>query len=286
MMTDRIITRLFGGAGNQMFQYATARALADKLCCELQVDNRYVAGSADRGDCFAHYANARFTRQGALPPAKSDGWLRYGLWRAFGTAPRMYREKTLGFDPDVLKLPPNTYLHGYWQSERYFADIADQVRTDLAFTTPLDAPNADMAARIADSANPVALHVRRGDYIATGAYAAMTPDYYRSAARYIADTTGTDPTCFVFSNDPVWARDNLALGFETVVVDLNDETTGHFDLHLQTRCAHNVIANSTFSWWAAWLNPSPDKIVVAPKTWFTDPKLSNPDLIPESWTRL
>ncbi|KRS13906.1 hypothetical protein XM53_04980 [Roseovarius atlanticus] len=286
MTTDRIITRLFGGAGNQMFQYAAARALADKLCCELQVDNRYVAGSADRGDCFAHYANARFTRQGPLPPAKSDGWLRYGLWRAFGTSPRIYREKTLGFDPAFLDLPPDTYLHGYWQSERYFADIADRIRNDLTFTTPLDTPNADMAARIIGAANPVALHVRRGDYIATGAYAAMTPDYYRSAARHIADTTGTAPTCFVFSNDPAWARDNLALGFDTVVVDLNDETTGHFDLHLQTLCAHNVIANSTFSWWAAWLNPNPDKIVVAPETWFTDPKLSNPDLIPDHWTRL
>ena len=117
---------------------------------------------------------------------------------------------------------------------------------------------------IAEAATPVALHVRRGDYIAAGA----------------------DPTCFVFSNDPAWVRDNLVVGFGTVIVDTNDETTGHFDLHLQSLCTHNVIANSTFSWWAAWLNPSPDKIVVAPKAWFIDPKLSNPDLIPPGWTRL
>ncbi len=286
MATERIITRLFGGAGNQMFQYAAGRALADRLCCELQIDNRYVAGQADRGDCFAHFRNARFTRRGDLPPAKSDGWLRYGLWRAFGRAPKIYREKTLGFDSAVPALPAGTYLHGYWQSERYFADIADRIRDDLAFTTPLDAPNADMAARIAGARNPVALHVRRGDYVAAGAYAAMTPDYYRAAARHIANATGSDPTCFVFSNDPDWARENLALGFPTVVVDLNDERTGHFDMHLQTLCAHNVIANSTFSWWAAWLNPAPDKIVVAPGTWFTDPGLSNPDLVPDRWVRL
>jgi len=285
-MADRVIARLFGGAGNQMFQYAAGRALADKLGCALQLDNRYVAGSADRGDCFAHYTQARFTRDGALPPAKADGMLRYGLWRGLGRAPRIYREKTLGFDPGLLRLSPGQYLHGYWQSERYFADIADQIRADLTFTTVLDGPNAEVAAQIAQAALPVALHVRRGDYIAAGAYAAMTPEYYRRAAAHIAEVSGGAPTCFVFSNDPGWARENLNLGFETVVVDINDETTGHFDLHLQSLCAHNVIANSTFSWWAAWLNPNPDKIVVAPETWFTDPKLRNPDLIPDVWVRL
>ncbi|MEO1139848.1 MAG: alpha-1,2-fucosyltransferase [Pseudomonadota bacterium] len=285
MTTDRIIARLFGGAGNQMFQYAAARALADTLCCELQIDNRYVAGSADRGDCFQHYQNARFTRDGTLPPAKSDGWLRYGLWRAFGASPRIYREKTLGFDPALLTLPKGSYLHGYWQSERYFASIADQLRTDLTFTTALDDANAAMATQIDRAANPTAFHVRRGDYIASGTYAAMTPDYYRAAARHIAEQAGPI-TCFVFSNDPSWAQDNLNLGHETVIVDINDETTGHFDLHLQSLCAHNVIANSTFSWWAAWLNPDPDKIVVAPKSWFNDPKLSNPDLIPLRWTQI
>ncbi len=286
MSRDRIITRLFGGAGNQLFQYAAARAMADRLCCPLQVDARYVAGSADRGDCFAHFANARFQREGDLPPAKSDGWLRYGFWRAFGRSPRLYREKGLGYDPVLAELGAGTYLHGYWQSERYFAKSADQIRADLRFTTPLDPANAEMAAQIAEASMPLALHVRRGDYVASGAYAAMTSEYYRQAAQHVDASSDNSPTCFVFSNDPAWARDNLDLGFETVIVDINDEMTGHFDLHLQSLCAHNVIANSTFSWWAAWLNPNPDKIVIAPKTWFNDPRLSNPDLIPDGWTRL
>ncbi|WP_317055954.1 alpha-1,2-fucosyltransferase [Roseovarius rhodophyticola] len=286
MARDRIITRLFGGAGNQLFQYAAARALADRLHCPLQLDARYVAGSEDRGDCFGHFANARFLREGPLPPAKTDGWLRYGLWRGFGRSPRLYREKGLQFDTAVADLGPGTYLHGYWQSERYFTTSIDQIRADLRFTTPLDAENAKVAKQITDAPHPVALHVRRGDYVATGAYATMTPDYYRTAANHIAEKLGEKITCFVFSNDPAWARENLNLEHDTVVVDINDETTGHFDLHLQTLCAHNVIANSTFSWWGAWLNASPDKIVIAPKTWFNDPKLSNPDLIPDGWTRL
>lgn len=281
-----IITRLFGGAGNQLFQYAAGRALADHLGCDLGIDARYVAGSRDRGDCFAHFSDARFTRNAALPPAKSDGWLRYGLWRALGRSPRFHREGGLGFDPAFFDLPPGTYLHGYWQSEKYFAPIADRLRRDLSFTTTLDAPNAGMAAQIAEAGTPVALHVRRGDYIAAGAYAACTPDYYRAAARAVADRLGRDPTCFVFSNDPAWARAHLDLGFPTVVVDLNDEATGHFDLHLQSLCAHNVIANSTFSWWAAWLNSNPGKIVVAPKDWFAGDRLNNPDICPDSWIRL
>lgn len=286
-MADRLVTsRLFGGAGNQLFQYAAGRALADHLGCDLALDTRYVTASRDRGDCFAHFANARFRTDVAMPPAKSDGLLRYGLWRLLGRAPRFVRERQLGFDPKFFDLPTGTYLHGYWQSQAYFAAISDQIRADLAFTTPLDDANAALAAQIAGTATPVAFHVRRGDYTASGAYAACTPAYFRDAANRIHKDTGTDLTCFVFSNAPDWARDNLDLGQETVIVDINDETKGHFDLHLQSLCAHNVIANSTFSWWAAWLNPSPDKIVVAPKDWFAESHRANPDICPPEWLRL
>ncbi|MFK7939718.1 MAG: alpha-1,2-fucosyltransferase [Roseovarius sp.] len=285
MADDAIYTRLFGGAGNQLFQYAAGRALADTLDCDLVIDNRYVAGSADRGDCFAHFADARFTRTAALPPFKSDGALRYGLWRLFGKSPKLYREQTLGFDPKLLNQSAGTYLHGYWQSDRYFAQIADQLRADLRFTTALNDANAQMAAQIAAAQTPVSFHVRRGDYLAGDTYAACTPEYYRAAAAHLADQLGA-VTCFVFSNDPGWAQDNLNLGQHTVVVDINSETTGHFDLHLQSLCAHHVIANSTFSWWAAWLNAAPGKQVVAPKAWFAKPGMDNPDLCPASWIRL
>ncbi|WP_371227762.1 alpha-1,2-fucosyltransferase [Roseovarius sp. 2305UL8-3] len=285
-MADRaIISRLFGGAGNQLFQYAAGRALADQLGCELVLDSRYVADSRDRGGCFEHFANARFARSDTLPPAKSDGLIRYGLWRWFGRNPQLYREHGLGFDSGFFDLPAGTYLHGYWQSEQYFAPIVDQLRQDLTFTTKLDGANTAMADQIAAATTPVSFHVRRGDYLEAGAYAACTPDYYRSAAKQLGERLG-DLTCFVFSNDPAWARGNLDLGHETVVVDINDETTGHFDMHLQSLCAHHVIANSTFSWWAAWLNPSPSKQVIAPEHWFAGDKLSNPDLLPLSWTQL
>ncbi|MEI4197056.1 alpha-1,2-fucosyltransferase [Roseovarius sp. E0-M6] len=284
--SDVITTRLFGGAGNQLFQYAAGRALADHLGCDLMVDARYVSGSRDRGDCFTHFAEARMRRDVALPPAKQDGLAAYALWRLFGRSPRFHRERTLAFDPGFFDLPRGTYLHGYWQSQRYFEPILDQLRDDLAFTTPLDPANSDMAARIASAACPVSLHVRRGDYTATGAYAHCPPDYYRDGAAHIAAATGADLTCFVFSNDPDWARHNLALGHETIIVDLNDEATGHYDMQLMSLCAHHVIANSTFSWWGAWLNPNPGKVVVAPRDWFATPKLANPDLLPDDWVRV
>ncbi|WP_294611624.1 alpha-1,2-fucosyltransferase [uncultured Roseovarius sp.] len=281
-----IITRLFGGAGNQLFQYAAGRALADHLGCELALDSRYVAGARERRDCFGHFSKARFTRDVTLPPAKAEGALRYGLWRAFGRNPRFHRESGLGFEPGFFDLGPGTYLHGYWQSERYFAPIAGQLREDLVMTTPLEGANADMAARIAEAKTPVSVHVRRGDYLASGSYAACTPTYYREAIDRLTRDLGRELSCFIFSNDPGWVRDNLDLGQEQVVVDINDESGGHFDLALMSRCAHHVIANSTFSWWGAWLNPSSDKHVIAPENWFGTDRLSNPDLIPDGWGRL
>lgn len=284
-MSDLIYSRLLGGAGNQLFQYAVGRALADRLGCDLVIDSRYGTGRRGSQDCFENFADARFVREAPMPPAKSDGMLRYAAWRLFGRNPRIYREKGLGYDPAVHDLTAGTYLHGYWQTERYFTDIAPQIRADLRFTTPLDGANAEMAAQIAAASTPVSFHVRRGDYLASGPFAACPPDYYRAAAAHLDGRLGAF-TAFVFSNDPGWARDNLDLGQETVIVDINDEHSGHFDMHLQSLCAHHVIANSTFSWWAAWLNPSTVKQVIAPETWFSKPGLSNPDICPPGWTRL
>lgn len=284
--TRMITTRLFGGAGNQLFQYAAGRALADHLGCDLAIDSRYVVGSRDRADCFVHFRQARLLRDMDLPPAKSEGLLRYAMWRYLGRPPRIVRERGHGFDLGFFGLPRGVYLHGYWQSPRYFTPIAAQLRKDLAFTTPFDAANAAMAARIKAASVPVALHVRRGDYVTAGSYGTCPPEYYRRAVDTLRQHIDKALTCFVFSNDPDWARGNLDLGQETVVVDLNAEATGHFDMHLMALCAHNVIANSTFSWWGAWLNRTPGKLVIAPRQWFAKGKPDNPDLCPPDWRRI
>lgn len=282
-----IYTRLFGGAGNQMFQYAAGRALADHLGTDLVLDRRYMRlWDESRGDCFAHYAGTRFRDDVALPPSKFDGMLRYGMWRLFGRAPWFRREKGLGYDPTFFDTPDGAYLHGYWQSEKYFGASAARIREDFRLTSPLNSANREMAARIGEAEAAVSVHVRRGDYVADGGFAACPPGYYAKAVETLAEREGRPLTCFVFSNDPAWARDNLALGAETVVVDINPESAGHFDMHLQSLCAHNIIANSTFSWWGAWLGERSGKVVIAPKTWFAPGKPANPDICPESWLRL
>ena len=282
-----IYARLLGGLGNQMFQYAAGRALADHLGTDLALDRRALGtGRFVRDDGLGHFANLRVTKPAHLPPAKSESPLRYALWRKFGRKPCFHREGGLGFDSSFFDLPDHTYLHGYWQSERYFGGDHTRLRHELTLTTPLGPENQKMAARIKATAMPVSLHVRRGDYAASGAYAACGPAYYRDAVGAIAKQSGAPLTVFVFSNDPNWARTHLDLGVETVVVDINGEGDGHFDLHLQSLCAHHVIANSTFSWWGAWLNPSPDKIVVAPKDWFAPGQPQNPDICPDRWLRL
>lgn len=282
-----IIARLFGGAGNQLFQYAAGRALADHLGTDLVLDRRYTGlWGKTRADCFSNHKEARFVENADLPPAKMDGMLRYSAWRLLGRRPRFQRERGLGFNEDFFQLTDHSYLHGYWQSERYFDQIAPQIRADLRFTTPLDDANAEMATRIKTANVPVSVHVRRGDYMESGAFVACSPDYYRSSVTHLVEALGQPVTCFVFSNDPDWARDNLSLDAETVIVDVNDETQGHFDMHLQSLCAHNIIANSTFSWWAAWLNDTPSKMVLAPKDWFALGEPANPDICPKSWIRL
>ncbi len=282
-----IVSRLFGGAGNQMFQYAAGRALADRLGTDLVLDTRYMRLWGDeRGLFLPHYAHARHVEPVALPPSKFDGWLRYGLWRRFGRAPRFHREREPGFNPAFLDLPDNTYLHGYWQSERYFAPIADRIRADLRLTTPLDDANRAMAQRIAEAPVSVSVHVRRGDYLGSGGFVACPPAYYHAAIAHLRAALAGRITAFVFSNDPDWARAHLDLGVETVVVDINDEASGHFDMHLQSLCDHNIIANSTFSWWGAWLNDNAEKRVIAPRQWFAHDRPANPDICPPGWIRL
>ncbi|MEQ9693079.1 alpha-1,2-fucosyltransferase [Shimia sp. SDUM112013] len=275
-----IIARLFGGLGNQMFQYAAGKALAERLGVDLALDCRVIDHRGTRR--LTEVFDLDIVAPENLPPAKHESLLGYGLWRMMGRAPRFRRENGLGYNPAFERLEDGCYLHGYWQTERYFAPIADHLRKVFR---PVPAPspeNAAMADRIR-ACTSVSLHVRRGDYLALGAHGVCDEAYYHAALQQIAPQLDADPTVFVFSDDPQWAKDNLPLPFEKVVVDLNGPATDYDDLRLMSLCSHNIIANSSFSWWGAWLNDNPDKIVTAPATWFADAKMHNPDILPEGW---
>jgi len=285
----RVITRLHGGMGNQLFQYAVGRAVALRTGAELLLDTRqYTAKNPFQYD-LAHFAiQAKVASEEELPPAKNRP-LAYAWWRKFGRSPRFVREQGLGYNERIGTIEADCYLHGYFQSQRYFADIAPTLWTDLTFKEAISGENARMGERI-QSRPSVSMHIRRGDYItdakALSAHGSTDLAYYQRALEEVRSRSSQDPVVYLFSNDPDWVRDNIKLDAEMVPVAINDGKTAHEDLRLMSLCDHNIITNSTFSWWGAWLNPSHDKIVTAPAQWFASPKLSNPDITPDNWLRL
>ncbi|MFC6761170.1 alpha-1,2-fucosyltransferase [Sulfitobacter porphyrae] len=221
-------------------------------------------------------------RPRAAAPDQDRRRLAYAIWRLLGRSPRLRREQGLGYDPAFEDWGDESYLHGYWQSEKYFAGIRDHLRNVFTMVPPMSPENADMARQIAAGPS-VALHVRRGDYVALGATAVCDQAYYDAALAAVTQGLPEAPTVFVFSDDPGWARDNLAVPFDKVVVDLNGRETAHEDMRLMSLCQHNVIANSTFSWWSAWLNAHEGWRVAAPARWFANDHQRNPDILPEDW---
>ncbi|SLN60722.1 Glycosyl transferase family 11 [Falsiruegeria litorea R37] len=278
-----IITRLHGRLGNQMFQYAAAAGLAARVGTQVALDAR---GAIARGEgVLTRVFDLPVVEAEPLPPLKSEGLLRYGMWRAFGNHPKFRREQGLGYNPQIEGWADGTYLHGYWQSEAYFTHVAQDIRAAFAFPAFTNSQNAEMAVRIAE-AQAISLHVRRGDYVSLNAHVLCDQAYYEAALGRVLEGVNGAPTVFVFSDDPQWAKDNLPLPVEKVVVDFNGPETDFEDMRLMSLCQHNIIGNSSFSWWAAWLNQNAGKQVAGPSKWFGDPKLSNPDILPPNWHRI
>jgi len=285
-----IIVRMIGGLGNQMFQYAMARSLADHHNANLKLD------LSD----FEHYTLRRYELQDFNVRAEIAGRedldslkvrLRsYTLWqrmkrRILPDSPMVFRERSFAYNKEVHRIRPPVYLDGYWQSERYFASNIAVIRKDFTLNVPLDPSNTEMMAFIG-SVNAVSLHVRRGDYIEdpnTNRFHGVCPiGYYNDAVTYISCRVG-QIHLFVFSDDYEWASHNLIFDHPTTFVTLNSNTRGIFDMMLMRQCKHHVVANSSFSWWGAWLNPSESKIVVAPQKWFRDGSQDTCDLVPARW---
>ncbi|HSW15808.1 MAG TPA: alpha-1,2-fucosyltransferase [Ramlibacter sp.] len=285
-----IVSRLIGGLGNQMFQYAAGRALAHRRGVPFGVDRRAFAEYKTHAfglDCFE--AALVDPAPSQLPGAVNETRLNR-LLRPFMRAPfKLYTERAFIFDPAVADLPDGVYLDGYWQSEKYFSDCADLVRADFTVRHAPSAENQRWLQAIGES-NSVSLHIRRGDYVTNAAAAAVhgacEPAYYQRAIEHVRRASGAEPTAFVFSDDPDWVAANLQLSCEMRLVRHNDATTNYEDLRLMSACRHHVIANSSFSWWGAWLDPRPDAIVVAPQRWFAAGTPDARDLVPERWARL
>lgn len=293
-----IVIRLAGGLGNQLFQYAAGRRLAHTIGVDLAMDMSGLcepSGSAERD-----YELASFTVKQSF--ANEDDIKKLTQPRS-GILPRLFHRITeqgkrrptsyiaephYHFDPSILDLSDGVYLDGYWQSEQYFADITDLLRREVALKNPLMGHNAALARLIRDC-QAVSLHVRRGDYVTNEAtyrtHGTCDLEYYARAVALIASRLNM-PVFFIFSDDPAWVRKHLKLTYPMHIVDHNGPEHGYVDMLLMSLCSHHIIANSTFSWWGAWLNPNDDKIVIAPQRWFSSSANDTKDLIPKSWHRI
>lgn len=286
-----ILVRMSGGLGNQMFQYAAGRALSVKTGLSLGLDLRHYRREREHGYGLDAFALAGVPlAPPTLPPSPREQPVAAFLHRLLGREPRLYRERQLGFDPAIAAIHGPAWIDGYFQTEQYFADIAPLIRAEFAPKAPPDPENARWLAEIEAEPRAVSLHVRRGDYVRNARFAARhgtcTPDYYARAVAHITERMGATPVIYAFSDDPEWVRDNLHLPAEIRIPGHNDASRNVEDLRLMAACRHHVIANSSFSWWGAWLNPAPDKIVTAPARWYADPATVNPDIWAEGWVRI
>ncbi|WP_158965514.1 alpha-1,2-fucosyltransferase [Chachezhania sediminis] len=277
-----IYTRLKGSLGEQMFQYAAARARALDLGTGVILDDRQ-SNIAGRG-CLNMVFDLPVETSGSLPPAEDSG-LPYLYWRLSGQSPKRRRERGTGYDPAFMTWPDDSYLDGAWQSERYFAAHADTIRSDFTFRPMADSQNAQAALRIAGSPS-VSLHATRspGCWLIPGP--ASGPRFWDAALKAIAETMDTEPVVFVFSDDPDWAHETVSLGVETVFIDHNGPAQSYEDMRLMSMCMHNILSTTANAWWAGWLNANENKFVAVPARWIGDPRLPEKAALPARWNAI
>jgi hypothetical protein len=292
-----IVSKVSGGLGNQLFQYAIGRRIAldhtRPLVLDLHWYHDIPAGSTPREELLsrlnivASFANSHGdpAALAALAPAAQRHWTSW--WRS---PLRVVKERAaFRYDERPLRPPARNqtlYLDGYWQSYRYFEPVREVLVGEIAPRDPLPDVYRDIAARIRAS-NSVMLHVRRGDYVhsasAAAVLGALPLDYYARALQWLKSRVDA-PVMFVFSDDLDWAREHLDTGCDTVYVagDASAYDVVH-ELSLMSQCKHQIIANSSLSWWAAWLNTNVGKLVAAPARWLADQPVPLDDLIPAGW---
>jgi hypothetical protein len=294
-----VIAFLSGGLGNQMFQFAAAKALALKKSQELKLD---ISNYQNRqpGETIREYELAKVFAgpfELATPADLKEilGWkfifhqhpfLRRILRKLPQIEQNWIVEPDFSYWPDFFNLQPNCLLEGYWQSNRYFEDFSEDIKECFRFK--MDSFSAPEILESIENSNSVSIHIRRGDYVTdkntAGFHGICDADYYLKAIEMIKKKT-TEPRFFVFSDDLGAARELLKDLKNVFFVNANTADKSHFDMMLMSRCRHHIIANSTFSWWGAWLNDNHEKIVIAPERWFAS-GLPDQDLVPKRWMRV
>jgi len=295
----KIISRQKSGLGNQLFQFAAGLYHARRYGADLAMAIDPAKGQVSHGYARPFLLSHFSIDVPMLPESLADrlavndreslrptaGVLR----RALGiqvVRERLDQRYTFVEDLALTAGTRTVYLIGYWQTHRIADAISEELRSQLRLRKPPKGRNLELMEQIAQSVTPVSLHIRRGDYtLAAEGNIALPMSYYSRAITQLRERVD-DPVFFVFSDDIAFARANLPPGLRTVFVDHNDDLNSHEDLRLMSACHHHIIANSSFSWWGAWLNSRPDKLVFAPKHWLLSPGTYFPDLLPPQWITL
>lgn len=284
-----IISHINGGLGNQMFQYAAGRTLAELNNTVLKLDvsafDGYRLRSFDLLNFDTEIMFATKQEVSSLLPANDfEKAFQYVL----PLKKRSYhRERSFSFNEKLLKYGANVYLKGYFQSEKYFSPIKSIIRKDFLLKNKIINHLEELSFSLR-TVNSVSVHVRRGDFSDDPQIAeyhgTLDKNYYKSTINLISSRIA-NPVFYFFSDDINWVMKNLAIPGAVYISD--SITKNHYeDLYLMSKCKHNIIANSSFSWWGAWLNNNPDKIVIAPQRWFNKGPKDTQDLLPDGWIKI
>lgn len=298
-----IILKLVGGLGNQLFQYATARSISLRNGVEFKLDNniykeslnhdilRYKLNRFNVVENFASDEEIKKYRN-EIPVSFTERLYNYIFTKRLNL-PNRYNKKSHVIERFDDKIDPRilncreAYLEGWFGKEAYFRDFRSELEKDLSLKNPPSPENQKLLKEI-EECNSVSIHLRRGD-IAAGIHNSffrlLPRSYYEEAIKIIKDRV-KNPVFFIFSDSIDWVRENFKLDSPVVYVDNNGDRE-YEDLNLMMHCKNHIIANSTFSYWGAWLGDRPDHVVVVPEIWYNDPeanaKTDHRLMYPKSW---
>lgn len=294
-----IIVQLTGGLGNQLFQYAMGRALSEISKEGLLLDiNSYSWDTLRKYELEPFNLNARKATKSEIETLKQrkPSLKDRIFYKLKGESIPYYRfpyikEQSFNFDSNFINFrQKNSYLEGYWQSENYFKQIRSILINEIQIQdTTISSVMKDYKTRIQNTKDSVSIHIRRGDYVSneetTAFHGLCGLDYYIEAMSII-DKSIPNPTYFVFSDDKEYVKE--VFNTKSNVVLIENIPFDYEELLLMSFCDHNIIANSSFSWWGAWLNRNQTKKVIAPSKWFANIEMNSKteSLIPQSWIRI
>lgn len=288
-MDKTIIVRIIGGLGNQMFQYAFYKMLEEKFSnvkCDIQGYDNYKLHTGfslpKYFDVKLNFASPSEINQ--VTNIYKKDILSKVIRKVFGNKSTHINE--FDYNENSLYTENSLYLDGYWQSNLYFG-MEENLRQDFMFK---DLGNNDQVLKDIQSSNSVSLHVRRGDYVGNSVYMQLGEEYYLKAMRKIAAEI-ENPVFFVFSDDMNWTEKELLENYKSefsIVFPRSENGSEIDDLRKMTFCKHNIMANSSFSWWGAWLNSNENKIVIYPAKWFTNDSSNKEHIekMPDSWINI